>query len=49
MNLQKGKIRIVIELKKGANSKFITNALYKYTRLQDSFSVNFLALVGGQP
>jgi len=45
----KGKIRIVIELKKGANSKFITNALYKYTRLQDSFSVNFLALVGGQP
>lgn len=45
----KGKIRIVIELKKGANSKFVTNALYKYTRLQDSFNVNFLALVGGQP
>jgi len=45
----KGKIRIVIELRKGANSKFVTNALYKYTRLQDSFNVNFLALVGGQP
>ncbi|MBI2045254.1 DNA gyrase subunit A [Candidatus Pacearchaeota archaeon] len=45
----KGKIRIVLELKKGANSKFILNALYKYTRLQDSFSANFLALVGGQP
>ncbi len=45
----KGKIRIVIELKKGANSKFVINALYKYTRLQDSFNVNFLALVGGQP
>ena len=45
----KGKIRIVIELKKGANSKFVLNALYKYTRLQDSFSANFLALVKGQP
>jgi len=45
----KGKIRIVIELKKDTNSKFVTNALYKYTRLQDSFNVNFLALVGGQP
>lgn len=45
----KGKIRIVLELKKGANPKFITNALYKHTRMQDSFNVNFLALVGGQP
>ncbi len=45
----KGKIRIVIELKKGANSKFVSNALYKYTRLQDSFNANFLALVGNQP
>jgi DNA gyrase subunit A len=45
----KGKIRIVIELKKGTDSKFVTNALYKYTRLQDSFNVNFLALVEGQP
>jgi DNA gyrase subunit A len=45
----KGKIRIVIELKKGANSGFVINALHKYTRLQDSFNVNFLALVGGQP
>ena len=45
----KGKIRIVIELKKDANSKFVINSLYKYTRLQDSFNVNFLALVRGQP
>ncbi len=45
----KGKIRIVIELKKDANSKFVINSLYKYTRLQDSFNVNFLALVNGQP
>ncbi len=45
----KGKIRIVIELKKGVNSKYISNSLYKYTRLQDSFNANFLALVGTQP
>ncbi len=45
----KGKIRIVVELRKGANPKMVTNALYKYTRLQDSFNVNFLALVKGQP
>jgi DNA gyrase subunit A len=45
----KGKIRIVLELKKGVNSKFVINSLYKYTRLQDYFNVNFLALVGRQP
>jgi len=45
----KGNIRVVLELRKGANSKFVSNSLYKYTRLQDSFNVNFLALVGGQP
>ncbi|MEX2017521.1 MAG: DNA gyrase subunit A, partial [Candidatus Pacearchaeota archaeon] len=45
----KGKIRIVLELKKGVNSKFVINALHKYTRLQDSFNANILALVGGQP
>jgi DNA gyrase subunit A len=45
----KGKIRIVIEMRKGANPKFVTNALFKYTRLQDAFNVNFLALVKGQP
>jgi DNA gyrase subunit A len=28
----KGKIRIVLELKKDTNSKFVINALYKYTR-----------------
>ncbi len=45
----KGKIRIVLELKKGANSKFVVNSLHKYTRLQDFFNVNFLALVNGEP
>jgi len=45
----KGKIRVVLELKKEANPKFVINSLYKYTRMQDSFNVNFLALVRGQP
>ncbi len=45
----KGKIRIVLELKKGTSSKFVTNSLYKNTSLQDSFHVNFLTLVGNQP
>ncbi len=45
----KGKIRIVLELRKGASPDFVINSLYKYTRLQDSFGVNFLALVNGQP
>jgi DNA gyrase subunit A len=45
----KGKIRIVLELRKGTNPKFVINSLYKYTRLQESFNVNCLALVKGQP
>jgi len=45
----KGKIRIVIELRKGVNPKFVLNSLYKHTRLQDSFNANLLALVDGQP
>ena len=45
----KGRIRIVLELKKGTDSKFIINSLYKYSRLQEAFNVNFLALVKGQP
>ncbi|RLG11595.1 DNA gyrase subunit A [Candidatus Pacearchaeota archaeon] len=45
----KGKIRIVLELRKDANAKFIINQLYKYTRLQDSFNMNLLALVNKQP
>jgi len=45
----KGKIRIVLELKRDADPKFVINGLFKYTRLQDAFNVNFLALVGGQP
>ena len=45
----KGKTRIVLELRKEGDPKFIINSLYKYTRLQDSFNVNFLALEGGKP
>lgn len=45
----KEKIRIVLELKKGANADLVVNSLYKFTRLEDSFNVNFLALVNGQP
>ncbi len=45
----KGNTRIVIEVRKDANPKFVINQLYQYTRLQDSFNVNMLALVGKQP
>jgi DNA gyrase subunit A len=45
----KGKVRIVIELRRGASSKFTLNKLYKLTRLQDRFDANVLALVGGVP
>ncbi len=45
----KGKIRIVLELKRGTDSQFVINGLYKYTKLQDNFNVNFLALVRGKP
>src|SRR3989338_567977 len=45
----KGKIRIVIELKKGATPKYTLNKLYKLTRMQDNFDANLLALVGKQP
>ena len=45
----KGKIRVVIDLRRGVDSKFVINKLYKFTRLQDSFDVNLLALVKGKP
>ncbi|MBU3913719.1 MAG: DNA gyrase subunit A [Nanoarchaeota archaeon] len=45
----KGKVRIVVELRRGADSKFTINRLYKYTRLQNSFDAIMLALVNGQP
>jgi DNA gyrase subunit A len=42
-------LRIVIELKKDANSKSILNALYKHSQMQTTFGIIMLALVKGQP
>ncbi len=42
-------VRIVIRLKKDANSNVVLNMLYKYSPLQSSFSVNNVALVNGRP
>ena len=42
-------IRIVIELKKGADVANLTNMLYKKTRLEDTFGVNMLAVADGRP
>jgi DNA gyrase subunit A len=45
----KGKVRVVVELRKGSDAKFTLNRLYKYTPLRTSFNVNMLALVGRIP
>ncbi len=42
-------MRIVIELKRDANPQVALNRLYQYTQMQDTFSVNMLSLVDGQP
>ncbi len=42
-------IRIVIELKKDADAQNLINMLYKKTRLEDTFSVNMLAVCNGKP
>ena len=42
-------MRVVIELKRGENAEVILNNLYKQTQLQDSFGINMVALVDGQP
>ena len=42
-------IRIVIDIKRDANSGVVLNKLYKMTALQSSFSVNNIALVKGRP
>ncbi|WP_457631803.1 DNA gyrase subunit A [Oceanithermus sp.] len=42
-------MRIVIELKRGANPDVVLNQLFKQTNLQTSFTVNLLAIVGGEP
>ncbi len=45
----KNGIRIVLELKAGANIERIQNILYKKTRLEDTFGVNMLAIHEGRP
>ena len=42
-------IRIVLELKKGADAENLKNMLYKKTRLEDTFGVNMLAVADGRP
>jgi DNA gyrase subunit A len=42
-------MRIVIELKRGAEAQIILNQLYKHTQMQESFSMIFLAVINGQP
>lgn len=42
-------MRIVIELKRDANSNIVLNRLFKHTRMQDTFGVIMIALVNGEP
>ncbi|MEY3672018.1 MAG: hypothetical protein RI904_1675, partial [Pseudomonadota bacterium] len=42
-------MRLVIELKRGEVPEVILNNLYKHTQLQDTFGMNLVALVDGQP
>ncbi|MFC0876046.1 DNA gyrase subunit A [Saccharicrinis sp. FJH2] len=42
-------MRIVFEIKKDAIANVVLNKLYKYTQLQNAFSVNSIALVNGRP
>jgi DNA gyrase/topoisomerase IV subunit A len=42
-------MRLVIELKRGEVPEVVLNNLYKNTQLQDTFGINLVALVDGQP
>ena len=42
-------VRLILELKRDADPDVVLNQLYKYSPLQDSFSIIFLALVDGKP
>jgi DNA gyrase subunit A len=42
-------MRVVIELKRGAQPQRVLNQLYKYTQLQSTFGVNMLSLINGEP
>ena len=45
----KSGMRVVIELKRGEMPEIVLNNLYKQTQLQDTFGINMVALVDGQP
>lgn len=45
----RGKINIVIDIKRDANAKVVLNKLFKMSQLETSFSVNNVALVNGRP
>ncbi len=45
----KSGMRAVIELKRGENAEVILNQLYKDTPMQDSFGINMVAIIDGQP
>jgi len=45
----KSGMRVVIELKRGEVPEVVLNNLYKQTQLQDSFGMNMVALIDGQP
>jgi DNA gyrase subunit A len=45
----KSGMRVVIELKRGEVADVVLNNLYKQTQLQDTFGMNMVALVDGQP
>jgi len=42
-------MRIVVELKRGAEAQVVLNQLFKHTSMQESFSMIFLAVINGQP
>ena len=45
----KSGMRVVIELKRGEMPEVVLNNLYKLTQLQDTFGINMVALIDGQP
>ncbi len=49
LSSERNGLQIRIDIKRDANPQIVLNHLYKYTRLQDSFSINMLAIVDGKP
>ncbi|MCL1793849.1 MAG: DNA gyrase subunit A [Oscillospiraceae bacterium] len=45
----RGGMRIVVDLRRDVNASVILNQLYKFTQMQDTFAMNMVALVGGEP